>query len=68
MSTPSHAAQAVLTKIDGIDDPRWIAAAAIRAAACLEAPSNFDGTLYETGEDEFRAFLHSIAAELETGK
>ena len=40
-------------------------AAAIRAAAGLEVSSSFDGTLYETGEDEFRAFLHYIAAELE---
>ena len=40
-------------------------AAALRAAAGLEVSSSFDGTLYETGEDEFRAFLHYIAAELE---
>ena len=40
-------------------------AAALRAAACLEVSSNFDGTLYETGEDEFRAFLHVVTAELE---
>jgi hypothetical protein len=33
----------------------------------LEVSSNFDGTLYETGEDEFRAFLHAVSAELEGG-
>ena len=38
---------------------------ALCAAAGLEVSSSFDGTLYETGEDEFRAFLHYIAAELE---
>ena len=48
-----------------MDDLRENVAAALRAAACLEVSSNFDGTLYETGEDEFRAFLLSIAAELE---
>jgi len=72
--TLSPAAQAVVSAIQessydwgNMDQahPNVIAAAALRAAACLEAPSNFDGTLYETGEGEFRAFLHYIAAELE---
>jgi len=63
----SPAAQAVLDAVCS-RWPRsheWFAAAALRAAACLKVSSNFDGTLYETGEDEFRAFLHAIAAELE---
>ena len=74
MAELSPAAQAVK---DAAQDAYWlwdsmcpadaetVAAAALRAAASLEVSSNFDGTLYETGEDEFRAFLHAIAAELE---
>ena len=77
MTNLSPAAQAVLTALtqqeyglNPADIPNeagrmaCIASAALRAAACLEVSSNFDGTLYETGEDEFRAFLHVIAAEL----
>jgi hypothetical protein len=67
MTELSPQAQAVLDAVREIcpAPANKVAAAALRAAARLEVSSNFDGTLYETGEDEFRAFLHVIAAALE---
>jgi hypothetical protein len=67
-SSLSPAAQAVLDAFHKELSPDYQPGglpAALRAAAGLEVSSSFDGTLYETGEDEFRAFLHYIAAELE---
>jgi hypothetical protein len=66
----SPAAQAVLDRVAGERDVRWIAAAALRAAADQSAKMN---PLGDTAEDiirgaereYMRGFYYSIAAELE---
>jgi len=79
MKSLSPSAQSVLDAVASQMEGGWISpdyipyeakkiAAAFRAAAGLQVSSSFDGTLYETGEDEFRAFLHYIAAELEAAQ